>query len=77
MTLEKVSKIIADYKKMPQEDITADTTFADLGLDSLDLVELIMQFEEDFDIAIDLDTLADSLTNVGDAVKIIDSINNA
>ena len=51
--------------------ITADTTLADLGADSLDLVELIMELEEDFDISIP-DDVAQRIRTVGDAIRYIE-----
>lgn len=68
-TFTKVAKILADHKGMEQNLITPETTFAELGLDSLDTVELVMQFEEEFDVTL---TVTEDLKNVGDFVRIIE-----
>ena len=62
-TEERVKKIIVDQLGVKAED--------DLGADSLDTVELVMAFEEEFDLEIP-DEEAEKIANVGDAVKYID-----
>jgi len=49
-TQQKVIDIIVDKLNMPQENIKLESTFKDLGADSLDIVEMIMNFEETFGI---------------------------
>jgi acyl carrier protein len=51
-TLQKVVDIIVDKLNMPKENIKSEITFKDLGADSLDIVEMIMSFEETFGIEI-------------------------
>lgn len=53
-TFEKVLGIVAEHRDMDLSKVTPDTTFAELGLDSLDLVELIMAMEEAFGTTIEL-----------------------
>ena len=68
---EKVTKIIIDKLGVEESEVTAEASFTnDLGADSLDTVELIMEFEKEFDIAIP-DDVAEGITTVGDAVKYI------
>ena len=67
-TLKTLQEIVSEYKGTTVE-LKAETTFADLGFDSLDQVELVMQVEDKFGI-----TLGDDLmvTNVGELVAKID-----
>jgi len=52
---DKIKQIIAEKMDIEPERINNDTTFAELGLDSLDTVELIMAFEEEFGVSIEVD----------------------
>jgi acyl carrier protein len=71
-TLEKVKKIIVEQLGVDEEEVTAKASFVDdLGADSLDTVELVMAFEEEFDIEIP-DEDAEKITTVQDAVTYID-----
>ena len=71
-TLERVRKIVIDHLDADPEKVVEKASFIDdLGADSLDNVELVMAFEEEFDIEIP-DDAADHLQTVGDAVKFID-----
>jgi acyl carrier protein len=67
-TLHRVSEIISEKLSIPKGNIKADTTFKDLGADSLDNVEIIMAFEEAFGIEIK-DEQAEQIKTVGDAVE--------
>lgn len=68
---DKVKGIIVDQLGVSEEDVTSEATFlGDLGADSLDLVELIMALEEEFDIEIP-DEDAEKLLTVSDAVEYI------
>ena len=70
-TLEKVTEIIIDKLGVDKSKITPEAKFIDdLGADSLDTVELIMQFEEEFNIEIP-DNDAENLLSVGQAVDYI------
>jgi acyl carrier protein len=69
---EKVKKIIVDQLGVKQEEVNAGSAFVDdLGADSLDTVELVMAFEEEFDLEIP-DDEAEKIANVGDAIKYIE-----
>ena len=68
---ERVKDIISEQLGVEKEKITNASTFADdLGADSLDTVELVMAFEEEFSIEIP-DEAAEKITTVGDAVDFI------
>ena len=68
---EKVAAVIADLLKVDESEITMESSFVDdLGADSLDLVELIMGLETEFDIEIP-DEDAEKIQTVGDAVNYI------
>ena len=68
----KVVDIIKDRLNVDAKDITPEASFAnDLGADSLDTVELIMAFEEEFDLEIP-DEAAEKISTVGDAIKYVE-----
>ena len=68
---EKVKQIIVDKLSVEETEVTNEASFTnDLGADSLDTVELIMEFEKVFDTTIPHDQ-AEKITTVGDAVKYI------
>ena len=70
---ERVTSIIVDKLGVSESEVTPEATFAqDLGADSLDTVELIMEFEKEFDIQIP-DTEAEDIQTVGDAIKYIEN----
>jgi len=72
-SLTRVKEIIIDKLGIEETKITNDARFIeDLGADSLDTVELIMQFEEEFDIEIS-DEEAENLTTIGKSVDYINS----
>ncbi len=69
MEFEKLQRIIADVLNVDPEDITMSTTFVDdLGADSLDIFQIIMGIEEEFDIEIPQEA-AEHIVTVGDAVE--------
>jgi acyl carrier protein len=70
--LERVRKIVIEHLDADPEKVTEKASFIDdLGADSLDNVELVMAFEEEFDIEIP-DDAAEHIQTVGDAVKFIE-----
>jgi acyl carrier protein len=69
-TLQKVVEIISDKLSMPKENIKPEATFKDLGADSLDIVEIIMSFEETFGLEIK-DEDAEKIKTVNEAVMLI------
>ena len=52
MTIEKVKELLAEHLEMDVNEITDETTFADLDIDSLDTVEILMEMEDEFGIEI-------------------------
>ena len=71
MEFEKLQEIIAEVLSEPKENITPDTRFVDdLGADSLDIFQIIMALEEEFDIEISNEE-AEKIVSVGDAVEAI------
>ncbi len=69
MEFEKIKKIIAEVLNVDEEEIKMDTTFVDdLGADSLDVFQIIMGIEEEFDIEI-ANEEAEKIATVGDAVE--------
>ena len=74
---ERVKKIIVDQLGVEEELVTPDASFVDdLGADSLDTVELVMAFEEEFGCEIP-DDAAEQIQTVGDAVKFLEKHANA
>ncbi|MCF8360320.1 MAG: acyl carrier protein [Prolixibacteraceae bacterium] len=73
---EKVKAIIVDKLGVDESEVTPEASFTnDLGADSLDTVELIMEFEKEFDMAIP-DDQAEKISTVGDAIKYIEEKTN-
>ena len=73
---EKVKAIIVEKLGVNESEVTPEATFAqDLGADSLDTVELIMEFEKEFGITIP-DEKAEGITKVGDAISYIEAETN-
>ena len=69
MEFEKLQKIISEVLNVEPEEITMETTFVDdLGADSLDVFQIIMAIEEEFDIEIANDDSAESIVTVKDAI---------
>ena len=69
----KVKKIVADHLGIDDTKVTDEASFIDdLGADSLDTVELVMAFEEEFGSEIS-DSEAEKILTVGDAIKFIDN----
>ena len=76
MEFEKLKKIIVDVSNVDENEITMDTTFIDdLGADSLDVFQIIMGLEEEFDIEIPNEQ-AEKIVTVGDAVEQIKAAMN-
>ena len=71
-TLERVKKVVVDRLKVSPDEVTEDASFVDdLGADSLDVVDLVIGFEDEFEIQIP-DEDAEKITKVKEAVEYID-----
>ncbi|HEY1142742.1 MAG TPA: acyl carrier protein [Sphingomicrobium sp.] len=71
-TADRVKKIVVEHLGVEQDKVTEDASFIDdLGADSLDIVELVMAFEEEFGVEIP-DDAAEKITTVRDAIDYID-----
>ena len=66
--LEKIQKILRDYKGDSDLTITESTTFVELDLDSLDTMDLVMSMEEEFEVTL---TIEEAIKTVGDLIKLI------
>ena len=75
MELEKLQKIIAEVLNVDTQEVTMETTFVeDLGADSLDIFQIVMGIEEEFDIEIHTEQV-EKIVSVGDAVEEIKNMN--
>ena len=73
---DRVKKIVVDHLGVDEAKVTDSASFIDdLGADSLDTVELVMAFEEEFGVEIP-DDAAETILTVGDAVKFIEKSNS-
>ena len=71
-TADRVKKIVVEHLGVEDDKVTEDASFIDdLGADSLDIVELVMAFEEEFGVEIP-DDAAEKISTVSDAIKFID-----
>ena len=74
MEFEKLQEIVSDVLNVNKDEITMESTFVDdLGADSLDIFQIIMGIEEEFDVEIDNDT-AEQIVTVGDAAEAIKNV---
>lgn len=74
MELEKIKAIIAEVLNIDGDSITADTTFVDdLGADSLDIFQIIMGIEEEYDIELENEAV-EKIQTVGDAIEALRAI---
>lgn len=74
MIFDKLVELLAEQYSVDADTITEDTRFAeDLGADSLDMVEMMMAFEEEFDVGEIAQEVAMTLKTVGDVVKFVES----
>lgn len=71
MVFEKIKEIVSQQLGVDADEITMDSTFVeDLGADSLDVVELVMAMEDEFDLEIDEEE-ADGISTISDVVEYI------
>lgn len=76
MEFEKLKKIIAEVLNVDEEEVTMESTFTDdLGADSLDIFQIIMGIEEEFDIEIPAEE-AEKISTVEEAVELIKNAKN-
>ena len=67
---EKIAAVIADHTGGDVSEITEDTTFEKLGVDSLDIVEMVMKFEEELGVELELE---EQYATIGELAKFIES----
>ena len=67
---EKIADYMARQLEIPRDTITEDTTFESLGVDSLDIVEMVMDFESELGVELELD---DKITTVGELSEFVES----
>ncbi|KEH99355.1 acyl carrier protein [Clostridium novyi A str. 4552] len=73
MTLDRVKKVMADHLEISEDEIKLESDFQDdLGVDSLDIFEIVMEIEDEFDLEIPNEDI-ENVKTVGDLVKYIDS----
>jgi acyl carrier protein len=70
MVFEKITAIIAEHLGCSADSISRNSTFEDLGIDSLDTVEMVMQLEGDLGIELELEN---KLSTVGELVEFVES----
>ena len=70
MTIDKIKEVLADHLDTDTDGTTEETTFEELGIDSLETVEIMMELEDEFDIEI---VVADVGKTVGSLVEYIDA----
>lgn len=70
MVFEAIARLIADHNDCDVSEITMDSKFSDLGIDSLDTVEMIMNLEDEVGYEIDLD---EKIETVGELVRYVES----
>ena len=74
MVFETIRRLLADQLDIDEDEITMESTLLeDLGADSIELVDLIMSVEEEYDIEVP-DDAADEIRTVGDAVRYIENL---
>ena len=71
--LEKVKEIVAEGLDVNAADLTEETTFESLGTDSLDLMDMVMTFEDEFGVEIDTEAIGD-LKTIGSVVTYIEGL---
>ena len=70
MVFEAIARLIAEHNDCDVSEITMDSKFSDLGIDSLDTVEMIMNLEDEVGYEIELD---EKVETVGDRVRVVES----
>ena len=70
MVFEKVAEMLANHLSIEQDSIKMETTFEELGVDSLDTVEMVMDLEESLGIELELN---DKITTIGELADFVES----
>ncbi len=73
MIIEKLAQMLADKLDMDASEINAETLFADLGMDSLDIAELLMDIEDEFGVTVEPNP---DYKTVGDFAEAIEKLQN-
>lgn len=68
--LEKITQILRDYKSDDSLEVTESTTFEAIGLDSLDMVELVMELEDQLEVKIEMDN---SVKDIAGLIKLVEN----
>ena len=72
--LDRIRDILEEYVEVPREQITLETTFSDdLGLSSLDVVNIIVAFEDEFDVEIS-DRMLSKIVTVEDVIELLNGV---
>ncbi len=66
---EKMKEIIADFLGKDVSEIKEDMTFTDMGIDSLDIAELVMQIEDEFDVSIEMSQEINTINALADYIE--------
>ena len=66
---EKMKEIIADFLGKDVSEIKEDMTFTDMGIDSLDIAELVMQIEDEFDVSIEMSQEINTIDALADYIE--------
>lgn len=66
---EKLIAIVAEYQSKDAAEIDADATFEDLGLDSLDIADLVMQIEDELGVTIELSAELNTVSKLADYIE--------
>lgn len=69
MLFDQIAEVVAEHLDCDKEEITKESTFESLGIDSLDAVELVMELEEKLGVQLDLDR---DLENIDELVKFVE-----
>ncbi|HAL01956.1 MAG TPA: acyl carrier protein [Lachnospiraceae bacterium] len=66
---QRIAEIIAEYMDKDVADINVEDTFSNIGLDSLDIMELVMQIEDEFDCKIELNQELNTITKLAEYIE--------
>ena len=72
MLFEKIKAIICDYFELDEDEVTPETTFSEIGADSLDMVDLAMDIEDVFNVEVTEEAL-EKFVSVDDVIKFLEA----